>query len=89
VSAGVTVAIVETDKLAAFAEIAPTVSKQVQRLVYLGGGNASALETIRNTGISVFSWSDFVDMGKSKAVQPTPPAPEDIACIMYTRYVED
>ncbi|KAK6375747.1 long-chain fatty acid-CoA ligase [Exophiala oligosperma] len=34
--------------------------------------------------LSVYSFSDFIKMGEEKPVEPTPPKPDDLCCIMYT-----
>ena len=34
--------------------------------------------------LNVLSFSEFIKMGEGKKTDPTPPNPEDLACIMYT-----
>lgn len=34
--------------------------------------------------LTVHSFSEFIEMGKANKVEPTPPKPEDLCCIMYT-----
>ena len=34
--------------------------------------------------LNVHSFSDFIKLGKDNMVEPTPPKPEDLCCIMYT-----
>ena len=35
-------------------------------------------------GVKAFEFSDFCHSGEAKPLEPTPPKPEDTACIMYT-----
>ena len=34
--------------------------------------------------LNVYSWSEFMKLGEDNKVEPTPPSPKDLACIMYT-----
>ncbi|EMF13692.1 acyl-CoA synthetase [Sphaerulina musiva SO2202] len=34
--------------------------------------------------LTVYSFTDFIELGKQNKVEPTPPSPEDLCCIMYT-----
>lgn len=58
---------------------------QVKVVVYMGPGNPSALETLRGLGMEVHGWETFLAQGAAAPVEPSPPKPEDVACIMYTR----
>lgn len=58
-------------------------------LVYDGEAKdvkAGALDTIKaaNGGIKVYTFDEFLQLGKDKPSAPNPPKPEDLACIMYT-----
>ncbi|KAF2217974.1 hypothetical protein CERZMDRAFT_30709 [Cercospora zeae-maydis SCOH1-5] len=34
--------------------------------------------------LSVHSFTEFIELGKQNKVEPTPPSPDDLCCIMYT-----
>lgn len=45
-----------------------------------------ALETIKaaNGGIDIYTYEEFLTLGKNKPSPPNHPQPADVACIMYT-----
>jgi long-chain acyl-CoA synthetase len=82
---GLTAALVDASKLAAFAALAPKVSKQVGTVVVTGDAPpAAALAALRAAGMEVHEWAAFLERGAAAPVEPSPPAPSDVACIMYT-----
>lgn len=82
---GLTVALVDATKLKAFVEVAPRVADQVKTVVVMGEGDEAALGALRDAGIAVRAWDEFLAAGEAKPVKPSPPKPDDVACIMYTR----
>lgn len=57
----------------------------VKILVYDGKDSdvkAGSLEKIREAGVKVITFDEFISMGKEKPREPNHPEPEDIACIM-------
>lgn len=60
-------------------------------LIYDGDSKdvkAGSIDTIKaaNGGIQVYSFDEFVQLGKENPTEATPPQPEDTATIMYTRW---
>ncbi|GAA6006589.1 hypothetical protein JCM11491_003108 [Sporobolomyces phaffii] len=45
---------------------------------------AGSLDKIKECGIRVLPWDEFVALGKEHPHEPTKPSPDDIATIMYT-----
>lgn len=45
---------------------------------------SGSLEKIKERGIKVFSWEEFLKLGKENPYEPTKPKPDDVATIMYT-----
>lgn len=41
-------------------------------------------DKLRNSGVTLISFQDVYEKGGEKSYEPTPPTPEDLACIMYT-----
>lgn len=41
-------------------------------------------QALKSKGISVLSFQELIDQGKSKPAAPVPPRPEDYCTIMYT-----
>lgn len=71
--------------------IANVIAKTPTLKVLVWDGPASevkkgALETIKaaNGGIDIYTYEEFLALGKSKPSPPNHPQPEDVACIMYT-----
>lgn len=71
--------------------IAAVISKTptLKVLIYDGEAKdvkAGALETIKaaNGGVQVFTFDEFLQLGKDNPVEANPATPEETACIMYT-----
>lgn len=69
--------------------IAAVISKTptVKVLIYDGAEKdvkKGALDTIKSAGVKVFTFDEFIQLGKDKPSAPNLPQPEDVACIMYT-----
>ena len=83
------VALVEPNKLANFALVAGAVADQVKAVVAMAhpsdDAEKAAVKKIEDAGIAVKSWDEYLDEGAAVPFDPTPPEPETIACIMYTR----
>ncbi|GAA5990281.1 hypothetical protein JCM5350_002077 [Sporobolomyces pararoseus] len=45
---------------------------------------SGSLEKIKERGIKVYSWEEFLKLGKENPYEPTKPKPDDVATIMYT-----
>ncbi|GAA5879725.1 hypothetical protein JCM1840_006838 [Sporobolomyces johnsonii] len=59
----------------------------VKVLIYDGPSSdikAGSLDKIKDAGVKVYAWDEFIQLGKDKPHEPTRPKPDDIACIMYT-----
>ena len=85
---GLSAVLVEPAKLATFAPAAAAVASQIKVLVTMSpptdAAAKAAVESIKNAGISVKGWEEYLAEGEASPVDPTPPSPDDIACIMYT-----
>jgi long-chain acyl-CoA synthetase len=79
------IAVVHEDKLPAFASVSGAVKGTVRGCVVVGdvSKHKEAADTIKDSGMFVHSWEEFMEMGKEE-VDLSPPSAEDIACIMYT-----
>lgn len=58
-------------------------------LVYDGAASdvkAGALDAIKaaSEGIKIFTFDEFIQLGKDNPKEPNHPQPEDTACLMYT-----
>ncbi len=86
---GLTVALIEPAKLAAFSVVAPKVAGQVTTVITTSepqdDASKAAAQKIVDAGIQVRGFDEYLAAGAAKPVEPTPPAADDIACIMYTR----
>lgn len=81
------IAVVHADKLASFALISSAL-KKVRGVICIGdiSTKQDAVSQIKQCGMFVHTWDEFVEMGKQNSSQDgdVAPTPEDIACIMYT-----
>lgn len=77
-------ALVDTPNLAKFCKVAEDIKKYVKTVIYVGKGDEAALKACTDAGIKVVSFADFLETGKGAPLTPSPPTPDDIACIMYT-----
>ncbi|XP_049849897.1 uncharacterized protein LOC126320447 isoform X2 [Schistocerca gregaria] len=59
-------------------------SVPIRKIVYSGELNEKQRIACEDAEISVISFAELEELGKSKPVPVVPPAPEDTACIMYT-----
>ncbi|GAA5871399.1 hypothetical protein JCM3774_005588 [Rhodotorula dairenensis] len=59
----------------------------VKTVVYDGPAEdvkPGSIEALRQAGVTVYTWDEFVRLGKDKKHEPVRPKPDDVACIMYT-----
>ena len=74
----------QTAKFPTLAKALPLVKGGVKTVVYWGEGDAASAEAAKSLGIAVYSFDEFLALGRSKPAQPIPPKPEDLCTIMYT-----
>lgn len=73
------------DKLGMLSTALPELTSLVHTVVYWGKvSDTAVLESIEKLGIKLYSFDDFVALGKEKRVEARPPKPEDLCTIMYT-----
>ncbi|KAF6993580.1 hypothetical protein CFC21_010454 [Triticum aestivum] len=61
-----------------------TSATRLKALVAFTSANNEQIKDAEQIGMKVYSWNDFLKMGKDKPVQPRPPQPNDTCTIMYT-----
>jgi len=59
-------------------------AKRLKALVAFTSATREQIKEADEIGIKVYSWNDFLKMGKVNACQPCPPKENDICTIMYT-----
>ena len=52
----------------------------------MGAGDEAAQRALTAAGITVHSFSEFLESGRGAELTAVPPKPEDVCCIMYTRW---
>jgi hypothetical protein len=55
-------------------------------VVYMGKGDEAAQKALTDAGITVHSFADFLETGRGAELTAVPPKPDDVCCIMYTRW---
>jgi len=58
----------------------------LQNIIYVGKADDEVLRAFNETGRTnnVIPYKDFIELGSRNPIDPTPPRPVDIACVMYT-----
>ncbi|KAI8110231.1 hypothetical protein M9435_001910 [Picochlorum sp. BPE23] len=74
----------QSSKLSMLAKALPAVTPQVTTVVYWGEKDAQVTEEITGMGVAVYSFDEFLNLGKEKPADARPPKPEDLCTIMYT-----
>lgn len=61
-------------------------SVSVQYVIYHGEPTSTDIAYLKSTcgNLSVFHYSDVLNLGQCNPLEPVPPRPADLACIMYT-----
>uniref|UniRef100_A0ACD5XVA4 Uncharacterized protein n=1 Tax=Avena sativa TaxID=4498 RepID=A0ACD5XVA4_AVESA len=59
-------------------------AKRLKALVAFTSANNEQIKDAERIGMKVYSWNDFLKVGKDKQAQPCPPRPNDTCTIMYT-----
>jgi long-chain acyl-CoA synthetase len=75
---------VQSEKFAMLAKALPKLTQLVKNVVYWGAGDAAATEVAKKLGMGVYSWDEFIALGRSNPSEPCPPKAEDLCTIMYT-----
>lgn len=75
---------VQSEKMEMLTKALPKVSEIVKTVVYWGKGSEDSVGEIKNLGMNVYSWDEFIAMGKENAVEARPPKADDLCTIMYT-----
>lgn len=61
-------------------------SQTVKFVIYHGEPSEAQLEQLKATHehLTILSYDSLLELGKQNPVEPCPPSPSDLACIMYT-----
>ena len=91
---GLTYSLTETDAKAVFLDpqLIPSLlnplktATKCQYVIYHGEPNPHKIDQLKasHVGITILSYDDLLELGRSNPVAPVPPEPSDLACIMYT-----
>jgi long-chain acyl-CoA synthetase len=54
----------------------------VKTVVYWGKSDAAANQAVEAAGVAVYSFDDFLKLGRENPAEPVPPKPEDLCTIM-------
>ena len=74
----------QSSKFGTIAKTLPDLKALVKTVVYWGEENKEASEAAKTSGVAVYSFDEFIALGKSKPQDARPPAAEDLCTIMYT-----
>ncbi|KAI9323688.1 hypothetical protein BX666DRAFT_2117248 [Dichotomocladium elegans] len=81
----------EVEAIYTTGDLLPTVAKIVEKcpslrfVVYHGDTTPEVLDSVQRGGVKcVISFDDLARLGRDCAIEPRPPQPEDLCCIMYT-----
>lgn len=62
----------------------PKVADLVKTVVYWGTADSASIAATKSLGMGVYSFDEFLAMGRAQTVDPVPPKGEDLCTIMYT-----
>lgn len=79
-----TIVFTQSEKFGMLAKALTHVKDQVKTVVYWGAGDAAAAAATKELGMTVYSFDEFLDLGRSKPADPIPPSAKDLCTIMYT-----
>ncbi|KAI3429472.1 hypothetical protein D9Q98_005564 [Chlorella vulgaris] len=79
-----TIAFSQSEKLGTLAKSLSNVDGLIKTVVYWGKPNAAAQQECEAAGAKVYSWAEFLQLGRDNPAQPVPPKAEDLCTIMYT-----
>ncbi len=85
-----TIIFTSSEKFPALVSALPNVASLVKTVVYWGGADsdatkgAEAIKATKALGINVYSFGEFLELGRTNPAEPVPPKPEDLCTIMYT-----
>ncbi|KAH7620805.1 putative Long chain acyl-CoA synthetase 4 [Nannochloris sp. 'desiccata'] len=74
----------QSEKLGMLAKALPHVKDQIKHIVYWGAADAASIDVAKGLGMAVYSFDEFLALGRSKPVAAVPPAAKDLCTIMYT-----
>jgi len=71
----------------ALVQVADKFGGKTKNVVYWGRGEPKDEDkaVLKKEGVALQSFQDFLKLGRAKPSKPTPPSPDDICTIMYTR----
>ena len=75
---------VHGNKLEVFAKALPSLLPQVTTLVYWSTASDTDVCAIKDLGVTVYSFDDFMALGKANPAEARGAKPEDLCTIMYT-----
>lgn len=78
-----TAVFVQTEKLQMLVKALPH-TPGVHTVVYWGKGDPTAAKVATNAGIKVYSFEEFMAVGRAKPTPASPPKASDLCTIMYT-----
>ena len=81
------IAIVQKDKLESMADVCEKNISTLKGVVCIGGASdvdQAIRKRIEKCGLFLHTFDELLEMGKTNPSEVTPPAPEDVCCIMYT-----
>jgi long-chain acyl-CoA synthetase len=79
-----TIAFSSSDKLGMLAKALPLVAGLIKTVVYWGKGEPQGVEAAKAAGVTVYSYDEFLALGRANLAPASPPKPEDLCTIMYT-----
>ncbi|KAI7842012.1 hypothetical protein COHA_004213 [Chlorella ohadii] len=79
-----TIAFSSSDKLGMLAKALPLVAGLIKTVVYWGKGEPQGVEAAKAAGVAVYSFAEFLELGRANPAPASPPKPEDLCTIMYT-----
>jgi len=74
----------QAEKLPMLVKALPHVKDRIKHVIYWGTADTASIAAVKDLGMGVYSFDDFLALGRSKPVEAIPPAAKDLCTIMYT-----
>ncbi|KAG0579471.1 hypothetical protein KC19_4G101200 [Ceratodon purpureus] len=82
--AEIAIAFVQETKLPLMIQSLPNCTEYLKTVVSFGKVSDDQKSQAQGSGVSIYSWEEFLDLGRRNTIELAPPKKEDLSTIMYT-----
>jgi long-chain acyl-CoA synthetase len=78
------IAVVQKDKMESMAAVCEKDISTLRGCICIGEIDPAVKERVEKCGLFIHTFEELVELGRRSPSKATPPAPEDVCCVMYT-----